>query len=55
MRGYLSINDQIKKKYFEVCFDSYWKDNLDISENKNVNKILEICEIDQNKIGRAHV
>ena len=49
MRGYLSINNQIKKKYFEVCFDSYWKDNLDISENKNVNRILEICKIDQNK------
>ena len=49
MRGYLSINNQIKKRYFEVCFDAYWKDNLDISENKNVNKILEICEIDKNK------
>ena len=49
MRGYLSIDNQIKEKYFEVCFDSYWKDNLDISENKNVNKILKICEIDQNK------
>ena len=49
MRGYLSINNQIKKKYFEVCFDSYWKDNLDISENKNVNRILEICKIDKNK------
>ena len=49
MRGYLSINDQIKKKYFEVCFDSYWKDDLDISENKNMIKILEICKIDQNK------
>ena len=49
MRGYLSINDQIKKKYFEVCFDSYWKDNLDISENENMIKILEICKIDQKK------
>ena len=49
MRGYLSINDQIKMKYFEVCFDSYWKDDLDISENKNMIKILEICKIDQNK------
>ena len=49
MRGYLSINDQIKKKYFEVCFDSYWKDNLDISENENMIKILETCKIDQKK------
>ena len=49
MRGYLSINNQIKKKYFEVCFDSYWKDDLDISENENMIKILEICKIDQKK------
>ena len=49
MRGYLTINNPIKKNYFEVCFDSYWKNNLDISDNKNVNKILEICKIDQNK------
>ena len=49
MRGYLSINNQIKKKYFEVCFDSYWKDNLDISENENMIKILETCKIDQKK------
>ena len=49
MRGYISINNQIKKKYFEVCFDSYWKDNLDISENENMIKILETCKIDQKK------
>ena len=41
MRGYLVIDDHLKKKYFEICFDAYWKDNLDISNQKNVNTIIE--------------
>ena len=34
MRGYLIINDKLKKKYFDVCFDYYWKENINISEAK---------------------
>ena len=49
MRGYLAINDSIKKKYFEICFDAYWKDNLDISSECEILKILDICDIDKNK------
>ena len=41
MRGYLIIDDSLKKKYFEICFDAYWKDNLDISNQKNVDTIIE--------------
>ena len=29
-----------------MCFDAYWKDNLDISIEKNIKKILSDCEID---------
>ena len=29
----------------DLCFDAYWKDNLDISIEKNVKKILIDCEI----------
>jgi len=47
MRGYLVINEKIKKKFFECCFDAYWKDNTDISDEKNVNKILDICSINK--------
>ena len=41
MRGYLVIDDHLKKKYFEICFNAYWKDNLDISNQKNVDTIIE--------------
>ena len=47
MRGYLSINDEKKKKFFDICFDAYWKNNIDISDEENVNKILETCKIDK--------
>ena len=48
MRGYLIIKDDLKKKYFDVCFDAYWKNNIDIADEKNVNSILEI--VGQDKI-----
>ena len=48
MRGYLVIEDKFKKKYFDSFFDAYWKDNVDISNENDVIKILEKCEIDAN-------
>ena len=41
MRGYLIVNEQIKKIYFDNCFDYYWKDNIDLSKKENLEKILE--------------
>ena len=49
MRGYLFIDEQIKNKFFDICFDSYWKDNLDITQNDNIKKILSDCNIDKKK------
>ena len=49
MRGYLVINDNLKEKFFEICFDSYWKDDVDISKDENINKILDLVKIDKNK------
>ena len=49
MRGYLSIADVYKEKYFETCFDAYWKDDLDVSSDEILIKILEKCKIDKNK------
>ena len=40
MRGYLIVEDNLKEKFFEICFDAYWRDNLDISDEKNIDKIL---------------
>ena len=45
MRGYLFINHNKKDKFFDVCFDAYWKNNFDISKEENIKKILIECEI----------
>ena len=41
MRGYLLINDDLKEKYFDFCFNAYWKDDIDITNEKNITIILE--------------
>ena len=46
MRGYLSVNDNQKDKYLNVFFDAYWKDNLNLSYEKEFLKLLENLEID---------
>ena len=45
MRGFLIIDDIKKSRFIDSCFDAYWKDNLDISIEKNIEKILTDCEI----------
>ena len=45
MRGFLIIDDNKKSKFIDLCFDAYWKDNLDISIEKNIQKILTDCAI----------
>ena len=45
MRGYLFINHNKKDKFFDVCFDAYWKNNFDISKEENIKKILIECDI----------
>jgi 2-hydroxychromene-2-carboxylate isomerase len=49
MRGYLVIKDDLKEKFFNICFDAYWKDNIDISNEKNVSKILDLLKMDKDK------
>ena len=46
MRGFLIIDDNKKNKFIDTCFDAYWKDNIDISLEKNIQKILTDCKID---------
>tara|TARA_B100000401_G_C52580474_1_gene612342 strand:- start:209 stop:793 length:585 start_codon:yes stop_codon:yes gene_type:complete len=45
MRGYLVINNSLKKRFFDVCFDAYWKNNIDVSKEKNIEEILKVCKI----------
>ena len=47
MRGYLFIDTNKKDKFFDTCFDAYWKENVDISKEENVKEILSSCKIDQ--------
>tara|TARA_A100000164_G_scaffold87792_1_gene75568 strand:+ start:2479 stop:3063 length:585 start_codon:yes stop_codon:yes gene_type:complete len=47
MRGYLVVEEEKKKKFFEECFDAYWKNNIDISNEKDVSEILKVCKIDK--------
>ena len=49
MRGYLVIDENLKEKFFDICFDAYWKENIDISDDKNFNKILDLVKIDKKK------
>ncbi|MDC3035901.1 DsbA family protein [Candidatus Pelagibacter sp.] len=49
MRGYLVIENNLKEKFFDICFNAYWKDNIDISDEKKVTEILDLLKIDKNK------
>ena len=49
MRGYLVIDNLLQKKFFDICFDAYWKDDIDISDQKNFDKILYLVKIDKGK------
>ena len=49
MRGDLVIDENLKEKFFDICFDAYWKENIDISNEKNFDKILDLVKIDKKK------
>ena len=47
MRGYLIINEELRTKFFNLCFDAYWKENIDLSNQKNFENILDNCSINK--------
>ena len=47
MRGYIAIKDPNKKEFLDSCFEAYWKNDIDISDEKNLFKILDNCKIDK--------
>jgi len=49
MRGYLFINAENRELYMNVMFDAYWKDNLDISNEKILKNLIEKCKINSIK------
>ena len=46
MRGYISLNETQKDDYLNTFFDAYWKDNLDLSSEKEFSKLLGSLKID---------
>jgi len=46
MRGYLTINENQKEEYLNIFFDAYWKDNLDLSSESELSRLLKILNID---------
>jgi len=49
MRGYLVVSGNLRKKFFEECFDAYWKNNIDILDKVNIEEILDTCSINKEK------
>ena len=49
MRGYLVVDDNLKKEFFEICFDAYWKNNEDISDEKNIDDIIKKTGLNKRK------
>ena len=48
MRGYLFLESNKKDLYLDIIFDGYWKDNLDVSKEEILIKLLKKCNINVN-------
>ena len=48
MRAYLVLNKELQQKFFDLCFDAYWKHNIDILNKKNFKKILKESSVNEN-------
>ena len=49
MRGYLSIDEEIKEIYLETFFNAYWKDNIDFNSTESFKKLLKTINLDSDK------
>ena len=49
MRGYLYVEKEIKETYVDLFFNAYWRDNLDLSDETEITKILKILNLDSKK------
>ena len=46
MRGYLQVNEKQKEIYLNTFFNAYWKDNVDLSLEDEISKLLKVLNID---------
>ena len=49
MRGYLFIEENKKKEYLKTFFNAYWQDDIDLTVNENISKLLNNLKIDHKK------
>ena len=49
MRGYLFVEENKKKEYLKTFFNAYWQDNIDLTVNENISKLLNDLKIDHKK------
>ena len=45
MRGYLHVNKDQKEEYLNIFFNAYWKDNLDLTSEDEISKLLQKLSI----------
>ena len=49
MRGYLSIDEEIKEIYLETFFNAYWKNNIDFNNTESFKTLLKNIKLDSDK------
>ena len=45
MRGYLCVKENQKEEYLNIFFNAYWRDNLDLTSENEVSKLLETLSV----------
>ena len=45
MRGYLFVNEEQKEIYLNIFFDAYWKENINLSSEDEIAKLLKILNM----------
>jgi len=48
MRGYLLVDNELRKEFLDKFFDAYWKNNKDLNIEDNFNAILKDLNINNN-------
>ncbi len=49
MRGYLFVEEKLKELYLDTFYNAYWRDNVDLSDEIELAKILKSLNIDDKK------
>ena len=49
MRGYLFVEEKLKELYLDTFYNAYWRDNIDLSDEIELIKILKSLNINDKK------